>query len=53
MHEGLHTPPQVCCENPAESLSLEFEVLAELDILPGCIDTPMTRRETAQGAGKP
>jgi NAD(P)-dependent dehydrogenase (short-subunit alcohol dehydrogenase family) len=38
-----------------EALSLEYERfgIRTADLLPGCIDTPMLRRESAKGAGRP
>ena len=52
---AAYTASKFAVKGLTESLSLEFERFGvrTADILPGCIDTPMLRRETAQGAGKP
>ena len=52
---AAYTASKFAVKGLTESLSLEFERFGvrTADILPGCIDTPMLRRETAEGAGKP
>ena len=37
----------------ALSIELESDGIRTADVLPGCIDTPMLRRELANGAGRP
>ncbi len=52
---AAYTASKFAVKGLTEALSLEFERfgIRTADVLPGCIDTPMLRRETAKGAGRP
>lgn len=52
---AVYTASKFAVKGLTEALSLEFERFGvrTADVLPGCIDTPMLRRETARGAGRP
>ncbi|MBA58912.1 MAG: short-chain dehydrogenase [Gammaproteobacteria bacterium] len=52
---AVYTASKFAVKGLTEALSLEFERfgIRTADILPGCIDTPLLRRETAKGAGRP
>ncbi len=52
---SIYTASKFAVKGMTEALSLEFERLGvrTADVLPGCIDTPMLRRETAKGRGRP
>lgn len=48
---AVYTASKFAVKGLTEALSLEFERygIRTADVLPGCIDTPMLRRETARG----
>ena len=52
---AVYTASKFAVKGLTEALSLEFERhgIRTADVLPGCIDTPMLRRETAAGRGQP
>lgn len=52
---AAYTASKFAVKGLTEALSLELEQydIRTADVLPGCIDTPMLRGETAKGAGKP
>ncbi len=52
---AVYSASKFAVKGLTEALSLEFERfdIRTADVLPGCIDTPMLRRETAAGAGRP
>lgn len=52
---AVYSASKFAVKGLTEALSLEFERfdIRTADVLPGCIDTPMLRRETAKGAGRP
>jgi NAD(P)-dependent dehydrogenase (short-subunit alcohol dehydrogenase family) len=52
---AVYTASKFAVKGITEALSLEFERFGvrTADVLPGCIDTPMLRRESAKGAGRP
>jgi NAD(P)-dependent dehydrogenase (short-subunit alcohol dehydrogenase family) len=52
---AVYSASKFAVKGLTEALSLEFERfgIRTADVLPGCIDTPMLRREMANGAGRP
>lgn len=52
---AVYTASKFAVKGLTEAMSLELEAygIRSADVLPGCIDTPMLREETAKGAGRP
>lgn len=52
---AVYTASKFAVKGLTEALSLELEQygIRTADVLPGCIDTPMLRNETAKGSGRP
>ena len=52
---AVYSASKFAVKGLTEALSLEFEQIdiRTADVLPGCIDTPMLRRELSNGAGRP
>jgi len=52
---AVYTASKFAVKGLTEALSLELEAygIRSADVLPGCIDTPMLRQESAKGAGRP
>jgi NAD(P)-dependent dehydrogenase (short-subunit alcohol dehydrogenase family) len=52
---AVYTASKFAVKGLTEALSLELESygIRTADVLPGCIDTPMLRAESAKGAGRP
>lgn len=52
---AVYSASKFAVKGLTEALSLEFERfgIRTADLLPGCIDTPMLRREIAKGTGRP